>query len=156
MPCVLFTNKGYTDLKLLKDLFVSENGIGTKFQQLNKIMQDLFLQWLPHEKATFENRYIDPFDLMYMREFQEGIEFQHGSSKKLLEKITSNMGMIENIAAEMFRYISNQVKDTPMDMKVNPYTISLINEVDTTSVNALSVNEAIKKDVDVMWFYNKK
>lgn len=156
VPCVLFTNKGYTDLKLLKDLFVSENGIGTKFQQLNKIMQDLFLQWLPHEHATFANRYIDPFDLMYMREFQEGIEFQHGSSKKLLEKITMNMGMIEKIAAEIFRHISNQVHGTPMDMKVNPYTISLTEKVDTTSSAAIAPDPAITKDVEVMWFYKKE
>lgn len=155
VPCVLFTNKGYTDLKLLKDLFVSEGGIGTKFQRLNKIMQDLFLQWLPHEKQLFENRYIDPFDLMYMREFQEGIEVLHGGSKQLLQKITMNMTMIEKIAAEMFRHISNQVKGTPLDMKVNPYTISLIDSVDTTSEMALAVDDAIRRDVDVMWFYKK-
>jgi flavin-dependent dehydrogenase len=153
---ILFTNKGYTDLKVLRDLFVSENGIGTKFQALNKIMQDLFLQWLPHEHATFSDRYIDPFDLMYMREFQMGIEFQHGSSKKLLDKITENMGQIENIAAEIFRHVSNQVKGTPLDMKVNPYTISLTEQVDTTSDKAIGVNPSIKKDVDVMWFYDKK
>jgi flavin-dependent dehydrogenase len=155
VPCVLFTNKGFTDLKLLKDLFVAEGGVGAKFQRLNKIMQDLFLQWLPHEKQLFENRYIDPFDLMYMREFQEGIEVQHGGSKQLLEKITMNMVMIEKIAAEMFRHISNQVKGTPLDMKVNPYTISLIDKVDTTSEMALPVNESIKRDVEVMWFYKK-
>jgi hypothetical protein len=155
VPCILFTNKGYTDLKILKELFVSENGIGTKFQELNKIMQDLFLQWLPHEHEIFSNRYIDPFDLMYMREFQEGIEVQHGP-KKLLEQIAKNMNKIENIAAEIFRHVSNQVKGTPLNMKVNPYTISLTEEVDTTSSMALAPDPAITKDVEKMWFYKKE
>jgi len=156
VPCVLFTNKGYTDLKVLRNLFVSENGIGTKFQSLNKIMQDLFLEWLPYEKATFTDRYIDPFDLMYMREFQTGIEFQHGSSAALLDQMKINMGKIELIAAEMFRHISHQVNGTPLDMKVNPYTISLKGPIDTTSESALSVDTSIKEDVEVMWFYKQE
>ncbi|MGQ0828288.1 MAG: NAD(P)/FAD-dependent oxidoreductase [Bacteroidota bacterium] len=155
VPCVLFTNKGYTDLKILKELFVSENGIGTKFQELNKIMQDLFIQWQPHENQLFSDRYIDPFDLMYMRQFQQGIEVQYGH-KKLLEQIAINMKMLEQIAAEIFRHVSNQVNGTAFDMKVNPYTISLIDKVDTTSDKALAPDAAITKDVEVMWFYNKK
>ena len=119
-------------------------------------MQDLFLQWLPLEHATFTDRYIDPFDLKYMREFQEGIEFQHGNSKKLQEKITMNMGMLEKIAAEMFRHISHQSKGTSLDMKVNPYSISLTEKVDTESDLALLVDASVKKDVEVMWFYDKK
>ena len=66
------------------------------------------------------------------------------------------MGKIELIAAEMFRHISHQVKGTPLDLKVNPYTISLTETVDTTSDMALSVDASIKKDVNVMWFYDKK
>jgi len=155
VPCLLFTNKGYTDLLLIKELFVSEGGIGTKFQQLNKIMQDLFIQWQPHEHEIFSNRYIDPFDLAYMRQFQIGIEVQHGR-KKLLEQIKSNVKMLEQIAAEIFRHVSNQVNGTPLDMKVNPYTISLTDKVDTTSDEALAPDAAIKKDVGVMWFYKQK
>ncbi len=155
VPCVLFTNKGYTDLKILRELFISKNGIGTKFQELNKIMQELFLQWLPHENETFSNRYIDPFDLMYMRQFQQGIEVQH-TPKKLLGQIAINMKMLEQIAAEIFRHVSNQVNGTSFDMKVNPYTISLTEKVDTTSDKALAPDASITKDVEAMWFYNKK
>ncbi len=154
VPCLLFTNKGFTDLKVLKELFMSDNGIGIKFQELNKRMQDLFLQWLPHEHATFSNRYIDPFDLQYMRDFQEGIEVQHGT-KKLLEQININMKRLENIAAEIFRHVSHQVKGTPFDMPVNPYTISLTEKVDTTSDKALLPDAAVTKDVETMWFYEK-
>ncbi|MGZ4048775.1 MAG: NAD(P)/FAD-dependent oxidoreductase, partial [Bacteroidia bacterium] len=154
VPCLLFTNKGFTDLKVLKELFVSENGIGRKFQDLNKIMQDLFLEWLPFENKIFSDRYIDPFDLSYMRAFQVGIEVQHGT-KKLLEQIHINMNVLENVAAEIFRLVSHQVKGTSLDMKINPYTISLTKTVDSTSDAAISSNPVIKEDVATMWFYEK-
>ena len=56
----------------------------------------------------------------------------------------------------MFRHISHQVKGTPLDMKVNPYTISLNEPIDTTSESALSVDASIKEDVEVMWFYKQE
>ena len=130
-----------------------ENGIGTKFQELNRRMQDLFIQWQPFEHATFEKRYIDPFDIGYMRVFQQGITDSHGSG--LVEKITSNLSILEKIAAELFRQISHQAKGTPLDIKVNPYTISLTEEVDTNSDKALPRDPAIQQDVETMWFYEK-
>lgn len=152
VPCLLFTNKGFTDLKVLKELFVSEDSIGRKFQMLNKCMQDLFLEWLPHENKVFENKYIDPLDLGYLKQFQQGIENQH-STKELLDRVKSNVKMLEQVAAEVFRLVSNEVKGTPIDMNVNPYTITLNGTVDTTSENALSVDNSIAMDVAKMWFY---
>ena len=49
--------------------FVSEKSLGRKFGKLNKAVQDLFIDWLPYEKAIFENRYIDPLDLNYLKSF---------------------------------------------------------------------------------------
>ncbi len=155
VPCLLFTNKGFTNLTVLKELFMTTNGIGVKFQELNKRMQDLFLQWLPHEHEIFSNRYIDPFDLEYMRRFQEGIPVEH-ETRELLKQITTNMHTLEQIAATIFRLVSHQVKGTPVDMKINPYSISLIEEVDTTSDLAIAPDPAITKDVRVMWFYGEK
>ena len=66
------------------------------------------------------------------------------------------MSKIEKIAAEMFRHVSHQVKGTSLDMKVNPYTISLTETPDTISELAIGVDESIQKDVNVMWFYDKK
>ncbi|MBY0424217.1 MAG: hypothetical protein K2Q22_01150, partial [Cytophagales bacterium] len=155
VPCVLFTNNGFTDLKILKELFASDNSVGIRFQKLNKAMQDLFLEWLPNENESFSNRYIDPFDLSYLRTFQQGITDQH-PPRQLVEKIKANVEILEKIAAEVFRHISNQVHGTSMDIRVNPYTISLSKPVDTTSDMALDVDFAIREDVDTMWFYNKE
>jgi hypothetical protein len=126
-----------------------------KFQKLNKLVQDLFLEWLPFEHQTFSNRYIDPLDLKYLKSFQQGIETQHGKGE-LLEQLKTNISTLEKIAAEMFRRISCQVKGTSMDIAVNPYTISLSSKVDTTSDMALMPDENIRMDVATMWFYEEQ
>jgi flavin-dependent dehydrogenase len=159
VPALLFTNRAFTDIKVLKDLFSSANGLGRKFGMLNKIMQDLFLEWQPHEHEIFSQRYIDPFDLELLRGFQQGIDVQHEPGK-LLPKIAENMAILEKFAAEIFRHVSEQVKGTSMDIKVDPYKIVL--DADNAmgspaeSENGLGVDLSIRKDVDAMWFYNKK
>jgi hypothetical protein len=154
VPCLLFTNKGFTDLKILKELFVSENSLGRKFGDLNKRVQDLFIEWQPFENEIFSNRYIDPLDLDYLKAFQQGLETQH-SQVELLQKLRMNVNILEQVAAEMFRLVSHQVKGTPDDLKVNPYTMTLNGETDTHSPEALPVNKEIKKEVEKMWFYKK-
>lgn len=155
VPCLLFTNKGFTDLKVLKELFVSESSLGRKFGDLNKRVQDLFLEWLPMENRIFANRYIDPLDLNYLKQFQQGLEMQH-STNELLQKVRDNMMVLEQVAAEMFRIISNDVKGTPLDMKVNPYTMSLSTEQDQNDPAALAVDPVIRMEVEKMWFHKKE
>ncbi len=155
IPSLLFTNKAFTNLKVLKELFSSTDSLGKKFGRLNKTMQDLFLAWKPFETEIFSNHYIDPFDVTYLREFQQGIEVQHG--EKIVAQIAMNMEKLEKIAAAIFRLVSTQVKGTPVDMRVDPYAISLSDGADLSQhINGLLPDESIAKDVDVMWFYNKK
>lgn len=156
VPTLIFTNKGFTDLKVLKELFSSANGLGRKFGALNKQMQDLFLEWLPFQKEVFENHYIDPYDLSYMREFQLGIDKKY-TPDGLVEKIASNMKILEQVAAAMFRLISAQVKGTPPNMKVDPYRVSLKNlPAEVEPEDEANIDPVISKDVDLMWFYSKK
>ncbi|MEO6491034.1 MAG: FAD-dependent monooxygenase [Ferruginibacter sp.] len=159
VPCHLFANKAFTNLRVLKDLFVSQDSLGRKFGRLNKTMQDLFLEWLPLESRIFSNRYIDPFDLSVLRKFQEEIEVQR-EPKELLEQIAKNMNTLEQLAVAIFRLVSAEVNGTSPDLKVNPYTINLGKkedaiELDTESQDAIAPAEAISKDVDIMWFYPK-
>ena len=118
VPCLLFTNNAFTDLKIIKQLFASPKSLGQKFRTLHERMQQLFLDWLPHENEIFEGRYLDPVDMNFMLKFQHGIVDQHGD--KLLVQIAENIAILEKIAAELYRHISNQVKGTPMDIKVDP------------------------------------
>ena len=122
-------------------------------------MQDLFLEWLPFENRIFSNRYIDPFDLAYLRQFQEEIEVQREPAA-LMEQIAKNMNILEQLAVAIFRLVSAEVNGTSPDIKVNPYTINLGKKenavmLDTESDDAIAPVTSITDDVDLMWFYPK-
>lgn len=154
---LLFTNNAFTDLNLLKELFASENGLGRKFTRLHIQMQNFFIQWKPYDTEVFSDRYIDPFDLAFLRKFQQGIDIQHANSEDLINQVTENISILEKVAAQIFRLVSTHAKGTLPNINVNPYTIDLLNEsTDTTSAEALRYDEAIAKDVKVMWFYKEK
>lgn len=159
VPCVLFTNNAFTDLRLLKQLFAAPDSLGQKFGKLHERMQQLFLDWLPYENQVFERKYIDPFDLKVLQAFQRNIDTQYGD--KLVEQIAHNISLLEKIAAEVFRKVSAQVKGTPEDMPVNPYTMSLNGDYteETGMVPSdynVAPDAAIRKDVETMWFYGHK
>jgi hypothetical protein len=156
IPCLLFTNKAFTDLKILKDLFAGNNSLGRKFGMLNKIMQDLFLAWQPYETEIFSDSYVDAFDARILKEFQKGMEVRH-DSKQLIEQIAKNMEILEQTAATIFRFVSHQAKGTPLDMKVDPYSISLEPDADMSKhANGLSPDDEITKDIQQLWLYGKK
>jgi flavin-dependent dehydrogenase len=158
VPTLLFTNKAFTNLSLLKEFFASANGWGRKFGELNKCMQDLFLDWAPHDKEIFSNRYIDPYDLKYMRNFQLDIDSKY-EPPQLVQKIAQNMKILEQVASAIFRLVSSQVKGTPRNMKVDPYKISLNAVVSESLIEIESddnIDPDISKDVDLMWFYKKR
>jgi hypothetical protein len=155
VPCLIFTNHGFTDLKKLKELFVSEKSLGRKFGVLNKNIQDLFLDWLPHEHELFSNRYIDPLDLSYLKAFQQGIDIIHDSDK-LIPKVAENIVILEKVAAEIYRLVSNQVNGTPLDIKVDPYKISLKTPYNAANhSDGYDVDESVKMDVAKTWFYKQ-
>ena len=159
IPCHLFANKAFTNIRILKDLFAAKKGLGRKFGQLHKVMQDLFLEWLPYENKTFSNRYIDPFDLKVLRKFQEDIEVQHEPAE-LINQIAKNMNMLEQLAVAIFRLVNTQVNGGSPDIKVNPYSINLGKKenavmLDTESDDAIIPDASITDDVDLMWFYPK-
>jgi flavin-dependent dehydrogenase len=154
IPAVMYTNNALTDLRLVKDLFAAPDSLGRKFGALNKKVQDLYLAWLPHDKAIFTNRYIDPFDLAFLRKFQQGIDEQH-EGKAIIAKIATNMELLEKVSAEIFRLISAQVNGTSRDIPVNPYEMDLSNPAAMTK-NLHERDPEIVKDVEVMWFYDKE
>lgn len=159
VPALLFTNGALTDLRLLKQLFSTPDSLGRKFGRLVNAVQQLFLDWQPYEKEIFESRYIDPYDLKLLREFQQGIDVLHGD--KLLEKVAENMALLEKFAAEIFRHVSAQVKGTDMNIKVNPYTMLLdaenkLNLPEVSDEENVAPDFVVREDVATMWFYGEK
>lgn len=155
VPALLFTNNAFTDLRMLKNLFAGENSLGHKFKKLHEQMQKLFMDWQPYDTQIFEHKFVDPIDLSYMLDFQTNITVQHGD--KLLEKVGDNIAVLEKVAAEIFRRVSHYAKGTLLNMPVNPYVMNLENPMPET-VNGTNVerDEAIIRDVDVLWFYGEK
>lgn len=159
VPALLFTNKAFTDLRLLKQLFAAPDSLGRKFGKLHEQVQNLFIEWGQVEDSIFENRYIDPVDLNFMLDFQHGILTQHGD--KLVEKVGTNMTILEKVAAELFRQVSHHVKGTPLDIKVDPYTMVLdaenkLNLPEPDDSKNIPVDEVIRRDIQVMWFHPQK
>lgn len=155
VPTLLFTNKAFTDLKILKELFAGENSLGRKFGHLNKIMQDLFLAWLPYENEIFTDKYFDAFHVKALHNFQLDIVTKY-ETPQLIARIKENMAMLEKIAAQMFRLISTQAKGTPEDMNVDPYSISLEHANEEQHAKGLPYDPILAKDISQMWLYKKE
>jgi flavin-dependent dehydrogenase len=156
-PTLLFTNGAFTNLGLLKELFSSPHSLGRKFGELNRLMQNLFLDWSPYDNEVFGDRYIDPYDLQYMREFQMDIDTRYDASA-LLAKIAANMKILELVAVSIFRLVSAHVNGTPANMKVDPYKINLNEyqqEIGTEPETGSRLEEQVARDVNLMWFYRK-
>ena len=151
VPTLLFTNHGYTNIMVLRDLFAKEDAVGEKFGRLNQQMQKIFLEWGDFDNEEFEDSYIDPFDVPFLQEFHKGIDEQH-SPKELVQKIKENILVLEHIAVEMFKLMSHKIYQTSMEIKVDPYSMSLsIPPIEQK--NGLSTHKKIRNDVAVMWFY---
>jgi len=151
VPTLLFTNEGLTDINVLRALFSKETKAGQKFGKLNAQMQDLFVEWSEYDTETFTNRYIDPFDLEFLRTFHKGLDIQH-PTKELIKKVEDNVVLLEQIATTIFRLMSKKVNNTPLNIEVDPYQMSLKN-ASSTIVENDKIEASIVKDVEKMWFY---
>lgn len=151
VPTLIYTNDGFTNLYVLRDLFSSPDMAGQKFGRLNEQMQELFLEWAEFDDGVFENRYIDPFDVDYLKQFHKGIDERY-STKELIGKVEENVEVLEQIASEIYRLMSHKVNGTPMDIPVDPYNMSLKKPPEMQEAGIVA-NENIKQNVDVMWFY---
>jgi hypothetical protein len=154
VPALLFTNNAFTDLQMLKKLFSTPDSLGQRFRRLHNRMQKLFMDWSPYDNEIFSGKFVDPIDLSYMLDFQTNINEKLGD--KLLDQIGKNMSILEKVAAEIFRRVSHEAKGTALDMPVDPYTMELENQVAVSEGKNIPRDEAITKDIDVLWFYKEK
>ena len=115
-PTLLFTNNGFTNISVLKELFSSEKKIGQKFGQLNLKMQQIFVEWSNYDIVTISDRYIDLFDSPTIEAFHKGIEERY-SPKGLLKKIHTNVDILEKIGSEIFRLMSTHIYKTSSNLE---------------------------------------
>lgn len=160
IPNMLFINKSYTDINILREYSSSNRGIGRRFAKLNERMQELFQVWGRQEVEQFAGHQINVFDLKCLRKLQRGLGVKYEQGE-LMPKVESNLQLLEQIWAEIFRLVSNQINGTPADMKVDPYNMHIDDGKDkllkkSESQNALSVVESIRDDISKMWLIKIK
>lgn len=160
IPCLLFTNKGFINMNILKKLFTTENSFGERFGKLNKQVQDFYLDWGRLENNPIESSYVDPMSVDLLRVFQKGLEVIHDSDEQLIKQLEENLSNLEAIAAELFRCVSAKLKGTPEDLAINPYTMSLQStnlELTEESHNALALpyNSEISEVIKPLWLLEK-
>lgn len=159
IPTLLFTNKGYTNMEVLRALFTTRNSIGTQLGKLNKQMQAFFREWNEMEDEPFINYYIDFFDIPFLKDLHIALEEQH-EEQRLVEVCAENLVILEEMAAEIFRKVAGAIKGTPERMKVNPYKMSLKLSNDALleqaeQKGAVDTRAVIAKDLELMWLTEK-
>jgi hypothetical protein len=78
-----------------------------------------------------------------------------------MAKVESNLRILEQISAEIFRLVSSELNDTPADMQVDPYNMMIEDGKDellkkSKNPTALHVVESIRTDISCMWLKNIK
>jgi hypothetical protein len=158
IPNLLFANKVYVDLELMK-FYSAPGGIGHRFGALNKNMQHLFLAWTEYPVEPVCDRQLNVFDLVCLHRLQSELGRQYTRTDLVL-KMEANLQLLERIVAEIFRKVSNLVHGTPVDLKVDPYSIQLDippdHFISQVSAAALPVDIDIRADIDKMWFQKIK
>lgn len=155
VPNIMFMNNGYTDIAVLKQYSSASLSIGRRFGILNERMQGLFRTWGKNDSDQYSDSYHNVFDLNCLNKFQTELSLAH-QLENVMEKIRLNLGILEQIAAEIFRRASARIYGTPIDMRVDPYTMSIDDEKDlllakSSNKNALEVVDSIQSDIATMW-----
>lgn len=152
---LLFVNNGLTNIQLLKKISNGPTALLSRYGELSLQMQNLFSDFAPHDNGDLVNRYTDPFDLAFLKDFQEGIVEKQIDHETLHATIIKNIGILEKMAAECFRLMSNHVYGSPMDMEVDPYTMSLHGDRKLTSANSVMIGRDafMAEEMMHMWLY---
>jgi uncharacterized protein involved in copper resistance len=81
--------------------------------------------------------------------------------EELMQKVRSNLQILEQIAAEIFRMVSSQIHGTPEDMRIDPYMMRLYDDMDelmkkANNQHACDVVDWIKSDIEKFWLSSRK
>ncbi len=152
---LLYVNKGLTNMELMLKIVKGENSFMDRYGELSNQMQQLFKDFGPHDTADLTDRYIDVFDLDFLKNMQEDIVEKQIKPDELLIKLVDNLELLEHIAAETFRLFSNKVHGSLMDIPVDPYTMALDPNKTVKSKNSKVIrsNNYITEEMKNMWLY---
>ncbi len=156
---LFYINGGFTNLRVLKELFSTRNSTGQKLNLLNRNVQNLFEAFSHHDQAECAKSFVDPIDLTSVKYFYDDLDYQY-SANELIHKIQSNCHILEQYAAEIYRRFSQIVHQTANNIYVDPYTMDLDKNCnfDITrqdEANIKTYDGAIAEEIDKIWLYSK-
>ncbi len=151
----VFTNNYFTDLRVMQEIqsfrsHVERNG------RINQVMQRLFNEWAGYDGEVHSNRYFDLMSVDFLKKIYEGIQTKL-EPMEFVDQYKTNFATLEKLAAEIIRRVSGLTNKTPLNMKVDPYTMSLAPDETGSLENAdsfVSTDETISRDIDKVWFRN--
>lgn len=159
IPTLLFTNKGYVNLEVLRALFTSRNSLGIRLGKLNSQIQQFYREWAKYGNEPYINFFIDFFDIPFLKKLHLDLEVQH-SVEDLIAQCEENLGILEQMAAEIYRKVFAMYKGTPDNMKINPYKASLDLSKEAlleqaAQKGAIDTAQYIADDLELMWLKEK-
>ncbi len=160
VPVPMFCNGVYTNQDLIQVLFATPDCIGKKFSRLNEQVQAFFLGWYELDNGdsySLQRMFIEPLSLTYLYNLHVEMEHQY-SEPVLIEKLAENLRILEEIAAALFALVFNRFKGTPIDMPIDPYTMSIAQSKQellaaANGQGSFVARDVIAKEVGQMWFY---
>ena len=159
IPVLLFVNKGFTNVQLIRNLSSSSDGVLRRYGPLNASLQNLLVEWVDDDNVKFENEYVDPLSVDFLKQFHLGIEKRSSDNESLEATLLSNLELLEKALCEIFRKVYVQ-KNGACDFEyIDPYHLSLDPNkyVPATAETkyAWPKDEMISRELDKVWYYKE-
>lgn len=154
IPCVLFTNKVLTNMEALKAIFIEKGGLGERFRLLNANLQQFYVDWGKLEEKAQAKRYFDPLGVSVLRNFQEEMVEISPNLESLLERLNTNVEIMEKFACALFRKVQKEYLNVEETAVLNPYTMRLGGEAAPGTVDVLHGPDPLMEE-EVLKFWAK-
>ena len=159
IPVLLFFNKGFTNIQLIRTLSSGSDGVLRRYGPLNESLQNLLVEWVDDDTTKFTNEYVDPLSLSFLKQFHHGIEAKLSDDAALESQLIQNVELLERVLCEIFRKIYAH-KNGSCDFElIDPYHLSINPEkyvpATSESDHAWPKDEMISAELDQVWFYEE-
>lgn len=156
-PCLLFTNKAFTNTNLLRTLFVKRGAVSQDVKNLNERMQQFFADWATceEEPKPYVNQFIDFMHIPFIKRIHLGLEKKH-TEESLLQQCQENVRVLEQMAVHIYQTVYSQYDTLYQPSNINPYQFGLllskgVLEEQAQSPRALAGDPSIAREMKAFW-----
>lgn len=156
VPCLLFSNDGFTNLNIIRKVFTAKKSIGIRLGQLNANMQKFFQEWNQRSDIKHSNYYVDFFDVPFLRKMQQELDHIF-DEEKLLQQLEYNLEILEQFAVGIYQKVGKELIDLPEGTALDPYHFTLdassdhSHTADHEHSNRILPSQEVLSDMDLIW-----